>query len=122
MRFCLIPIGYAGHIILAFKQSAMADANLLDRHPQIFLKQNGIHDVPPVKASLRQLIICMVIIMNLCITDGIVWVAQKRRTVRILHGSPVFLSGKAPGTADIIFRSRSADGGIFLISIQIIRR
>src|SRR5699024_2575652 len=50
MRLCLIPVGHAGHIILPFKKSSVSHSDLLDRYFQIFLKTDGILNMPPVKS------------------------------------------------------------------------
>ena len=57
VRFLLIPVGYGSHIVLSLKQASMIHPNLLDSHLQVLLKQDRIHDVPTVKASLGHLVV-----------------------------------------------------------------
>lgn len=74
MRLLLVPVGHGCHIILAFKQATVVYADLLDGDADVLLKQDGVHDVPAVKAALGHLVIVVVVIMNKSIVVGIVGV------------------------------------------------
>ena len=97
----------------------MIHPNLLDSHLQILLKQDRIHDVPTVKASLGHLVVVVVIIMQKGVMVGIVRIAQERRTIGVLHRTSVLLRGKAPCPAEIILRPGSAYRGILFIPVDI---
>jgi len=115
MRLCLIPVGHSRHIVLPLEQTAVGNANLLDCHPDILVKQNRVHDVPPVKAPLGHHIIIVVIVMDFRIVMGIVRVSQIRSTEGVLYGFSVSLGGKAPGASKVILRSGSANSGFLFL-------
>src|ERR1700691_4571749 len=52
MRFCLVPVRDRAQEISTLDESmlglAFQPAKPLDGHPEILVKANGIHDVPPI--------------------------------------------------------------------------
>ena len=97
----------------------MADTDLLDGHADIFIKKDRVDDVPAIKTTFRWHIVHVIRIVDRVILSGIIGISHKRRTVGLFSGYAVFRSRKAPGAAKIILCSRSADGRIFLITIQV---
>ena len=97
----------------------MAASDLLKRHAQILLKQNRIQNMPAIKATLRKCIIIMIRTPGPLIVCGIIRISEERRIVILLHSLPVHLLCKAPGTAEIVLHTGSADRRICLISVNI---
>ena len=75
--------------------------------------------MPSVEASLRHLVIIMVIIMYKCVMAGIKRVPQIRCTEHLLYCLSFFLLSKTPGSTKVIFCSCPADCRIFLISVNV---
>ena len=75
--------------------------------------------MPSVKASLRWLIIRVIIIMNSCISYRVIRISEKWSTKGIFHRSSILLGGKAPCSSKIILRTRAADCRISPVTIQI---
>ena len=96
MGFLLVPIGHTGYIVLPFKQPLVAHPDLLDGHFQVLLEEDGVRQMPTVKTAHRRTVVIMVIIVDKGVMSGIIRVAPKRRAVRLLHGTAIFLFGKAP--------------------------
>ena len=104
MGFRLIPVGHGRHIVLPLEQAPVGNANLLDCHTDILVKQNRVRDVPPVKASLRHHVVIVIVVMDFRIMPGVIGVTQIGCAEGILHGFSVFAGGKAPGAAKVILR------------------
>ena len=115
MRMRLVPVSCGSDIILTFKKTSVADTNLLQSYLKVLLKKDRIKKVPAVEATLRHLIIIVVIIMKEGIVARVVRIAKIRSTVLIFNGLAILLCCKAPGTAEVIFCSGSANGWIFLL-------
>ena len=75
--------------------------------------------MPPVKSPHRHTVVIVVKIMDFLIMTGIVGISHIWRTIILLYCFSVYLLCKAPGTAEIVFCSCTADRGIFFISINI---
>ena len=119
MRMRLVPVSCGSDIILTFKKTSVADTNLLQSYLKVLLKKDRIKKVPAVEAALWHLIIIVVIIMKEGIVARVVRIAKIRSTVLIFNGLAILLCCKAPGTAEVIFCSRSANGWIILVSIDV---
>ena len=119
MRMRLVPVSCGSYIILTFKKTSVADTNLLQSYLKVLLKKDRIKKVPAVEAALWHLIIIVVIIMKEGIVARVVRIAKIRSTVLIFNGLAILLCCKAPGTAEVIFCSSSANGWIILVSIDV---
>ena len=115
----MVPVGYGGDVVLAFEEAAVGDADLLEGYFDVLIEEDGVEEVPAVEAALGHLVVVVVVVVEADVVGGVVGVAEVRRTILILDRTAVLLGGEAPGAAEVVFGSGTADGWVVLISVNI---